>query len=83
MISPDLTRNEQDKHGRSGLWWHDGSGGEIYNTIYAIAESPLERGNIWVGTDDGLVQMTRDDGKTWTNVTPKDWACLLYTSRCV
>lgn len=74
VISPDLTRNEQDKHGRSGLWWHDGSGGEIYNTIYAIAESPLERGNIWVGTDDGLVQMTRDDGKTWTNVTPKDWA---------
>ena len=74
VISPDLTRNEQDKHDRSGLWWHDGSGGEIYNTIYAIAESPLERGNIWVGTDDGLVQMTRDDGKTWTNVTPKDWA---------
>ena len=73
VISPDLTRNEADKHGRSGLWWHDGSGGEIYNTIYAIAESPLERGLIWIGTDDGLVQLTRDDGKTWTNVTPGNW----------
>jgi photosystem II stability/assembly factor-like uncharacterized protein len=74
VISPDLTRNEKNRHGRSGLWWHDGSGGEVYNAIYAIAESPLERGNIWVGTDDGLVQMTRDDGKTWVNVTPKKWA---------
>jgi photosystem II stability/assembly factor-like uncharacterized protein len=73
VISPDLTRNEKDKHERSGLWWHDGSGGEIYNTIYAVAESPLERGLLWVGTDDGLVQITRDDGKSWTNVTPGEW----------
>jgi photosystem II stability/assembly factor-like uncharacterized protein len=73
VISPDLTRNEKAKHGRSGLWWHDGSGGEIYNTIYAVAESPLERGTLWVGTGDGLVQLTRDNGKTWKNVTPKSW----------
>lgn len=71
VISPDLTRNDKSKQGRSGLFWHDGAGGEIYDTIYAIAESPLQRGTIWVGTDDGLVQLTRDGGKTWMNVTPK------------
>ena len=74
VISPDLTRNEKSHQGRSGLFWHDGAGSEIYNTISSIAESPHERGTIWVGTDDGLVQLTRDDGRTWTNVTPKDWA---------
>jgi len=72
-ISPDLTRNDKSHQGRSGPFWHDGSGGEIYNTIYAIAESPRERGTIWVGTDDGLVQLTRDNGKTWKNVTPASW----------
>ena len=72
-ISPDLTRNDKAHQGRSGPFWHDGSGGEIYNTIYAIEESPRERGTIWVGTDDGLVQLTRDNGKTWKNVTPPNW----------
>lgn len=71
VISPDLTRNEKPKQGRGGLWWYDGAGGEVYNAIYAVAESPLKRGTIWVGTDDGLIQLTRDNGKTWTNVTPK------------
>jgi photosystem II stability/assembly factor-like uncharacterized protein len=71
MISPDLTRNEKSKQGRGGLWWYDGAGGEVYNTIYAVAESPLKRGTIWVGTDDGLIQLTRDDGKSWSNVTPR------------
>lgn len=70
VISPDLTRNDRKKHGRSGLFWHDGSGGEIYDTIYAIAESPHERGTIWVGTDDGVVQLTHNGGASWTNVTP-------------
>jgi carboxypeptidase C (cathepsin A)/photosystem II stability/assembly factor-like uncharacterized protein len=74
QISPDLTRNDKSHQGRSGLWWHDGAGSEIYNTIYSIVESPHEQGTIWVGTDDGLVQLTRDNGRTWTNVTPKDWA---------
>ena len=72
-MSPDLTRNDKSHQGRSGPFWHDGSGGEIYNTIYAIEESPRERGVIWVGTDDGLVQLTRDNGKTWKNVTPASW----------
>jgi photosystem II stability/assembly factor-like uncharacterized protein len=72
-ISPDLTRNDKEHQGRSGLFWHDGSGGEIYGAIFSIVESPHERGTIWVGTDDGLVQLTRDDGRTWTNVTPGDW----------
>lgn len=79
-ISPDVTRNDKSRQGRSGLWWHDGSGGEIYNTIYSVVESPRERGVIWVGTDDGLVQLTRDNGKTWTNVTPPSWGeGLVYT----
>ncbi|HEY2162973.1 MAG TPA: hypothetical protein VGH04_03235, partial [Gemmatimonadaceae bacterium] len=72
-ISPDLTRNDKAHEGRSGPFWHDGSGGEIYNTISTITPSPRERGTIWVGTDDGLVQVTRDDGKTWTNVTAPSW----------
>ncbi|HVT40321.1 MAG TPA: hypothetical protein VHE78_14865 [Gemmatimonadaceae bacterium] len=72
-ISPDLTRNDKSHQGRSGPFWHDGSGGEIYNTIVHIVESPRERGTIWVGTDDGLVQLTRDNGRTWTNVTPPSW----------
>jgi photosystem II stability/assembly factor-like uncharacterized protein len=72
-ISPDLTRNDKSHQGRSGPFWHDGSGGEIYNTIVQIVESPRERGTIWVGTDDGLVQLTRDNGRTWTNVTPPSW----------
>jgi len=72
-MSPDLTRNQKDRQGRSGPFWHDGSGGEIYNSITVIAPSARERGVVWVGTDDGLVQLTRDDGKTWKNVTPGSW----------
>jgi photosystem II stability/assembly factor-like uncharacterized protein len=72
-ISGDLTRNDPTRHGRSGPFWHDGAGGEIYNTITIITPSPRERGTIWVGTDDGLVQLTRDEGKTWRNVTPPAW----------
>ncbi len=47
------------------------TGVEVYDTIFALAESPLEKGVIWAGTDDGLVHVTRDDGKTWQNVTPE------------
>lgn len=72
-ISPDLTRNDASRHGRSGPFWHDGSGGEVYNAIFSIVESPHEQGTIWAGTDDGLVQLTRDGGRSWTNVTPADW----------
>jgi photosystem II stability/assembly factor-like uncharacterized protein len=72
-ISPDLTRNDKSKQQPSGgEITLDDTGTEFYDTIFSIAESPLTKGVIWVGTDDGLVQITRDEGKTWTNVTPKD-----------
>ena len=48
------------------------TGEEFYSTLYAIAESPLEKGVIWTGSNDGPFYVTRDNGKTWTNVTPKD-----------
>ena len=72
-ISPDLTRNDKEKQKVSGGdITLDDSGTEYYDTIFALAESPITKGLIWVGTDDGLIQLTRDEGKTWTNVTPKD-----------
>jgi photosystem II stability/assembly factor-like uncharacterized protein len=72
-ISPDLTRNDKSKQKVSGGdITLDDSGTEYYDTIFALAESPVTRGVLWVGTDDGLVQLTKDDGKTWTNITPKD-----------
>ena len=71
-ISPDLTAHPEGTQGISGEpITRDITGEEIYSTIYAIEESRLEKGVIWVGTNDGLVQVTRDGGKTWTNVTPK------------
>ena len=74
-ISPDLTRNDKAHQGLGGApITNEGAGGEVYNTIYYAVESPHEAGTIWVGTDDGLVQLTRDGGKTWTNVTPKGLA---------
>ena len=72
-ISPDLTRNDKTKQQVSGgQITLDDSGTEYYDTIFALAESPVAKGLLWVGTDDGLIQLTRDEGKTWTNVTPKD-----------
>jgi len=72
-ISPDLTRNDKSKQKVSGGdITLDDSGTEYYDTIFALAESPLTKGLIWVGTDDGLIQLTRDGGKNWSNVTPKD-----------
>jgi len=71
-VSPDLTRNEPDKHGPGGVPITDeAAGAEHYNTIFYIVESPHEAGTIWVGTDDGLVQLSRDGGGTWNDVTPK------------
>jgi len=70
--SPDLTRNDKTKQGFSGgPISHEVTGVEVYDTIFYVVESPHEAGVLWVGTDDGLVQLTRDNGKTWTNVTPK------------
>jgi len=72
-ISPDLTRNDKSKQKVSGGdITIDDSGTEYYDTIFALAESPLKKGLLWVGTDDGLIQLTQDEGKSWTNVTPKD-----------
>jgi photosystem II stability/assembly factor-like uncharacterized protein len=71
-ISPDLTRNDKSKQQASGgPITKDITSVEYYDTIFAIAESPLRKGTIWVGTDDGLVQLTHDDGGSWTPVTPQ------------
>ncbi|HUO33520.1 MAG TPA: hypothetical protein VMU43_00870 [Candidatus Acidoferrum sp.] len=71
-ISKDLTRNDKSKQQPSGgPITLDITSVEYYDTVFALAESPLEKGQIWAGTDDGLVWLTRDDGKTWANVTPK------------
>ncbi len=69
VISPDLTLNDKSRQQLSGGLTPDNMGVEQTGVVYAIAESPRERGLIWVGTNDGLVQLTRDGGESWTNVT--------------
>ena len=69
IISPDLTTNDKSKQGFSGGLTGDNIGVEYFSVVFAIAESPKEKGLIWAGTNDGLVQLTRDGGKNWTNVT--------------
>jgi hypothetical protein len=70
-ISPDLTRNDPSKLGPSGgPVTKDNTGAEYYCTVFAFAESTVQRGVLWAGSDDGLVHVSRDDGKTWKNVTP-------------
>ncbi|HEV2287854.1 MAG TPA: hypothetical protein VGR81_02770 [Candidatus Acidoferrales bacterium] len=69
IISPDLTRNDRSKMGISGGLTPDNIGVEYAGVVFSIAESPKEAGVIWAGTNDGLVQITRDGGKHWTNVT--------------
>ncbi|HTS47294.1 MAG TPA: hypothetical protein VMH05_05085 [Bryobacteraceae bacterium] len=72
-ISPDLTRNDKSKQGPTGgPITKDNSSIEYYDTIFTIDESPVKKGVIWVGSDDGLVNVTQDGGKHWDNVTPKD-----------
>jgi photosystem II stability/assembly factor-like uncharacterized protein len=71
IISPDLTRNDKSKQAASGgPITKDNTSIEYYDTIFTVMESPVQAGTIWVGTDDGLVQVTRDGGKNWSNVTP-------------
>ncbi len=70
-ISGDLTRNEQDKQGPGGgPITNEQAGAELYNTILTVTPSPHEPGVIWVGSDDGLVHLTRDGGESWADVTP-------------
>ena len=70
-ISPDLTRNDKSKQASSGgPITKDNTSIEYYDTIFTVMESPVQAGTIWVGTDDGLVQLSRDGGKNWSNVTP-------------
>jgi photosystem II stability/assembly factor-like uncharacterized protein len=72
VISPDLTRNETDKQGPGGgPLTNEGAGAENYNTIYYLAESPLEPGVLYTGSDCGLVHVSRDFGKSWQNITPE------------
>ncbi len=73
-ISRDLTRNDKSKQQSSGgLLTKDNTSVEYYDTVFALAESPVEKGVIWAGTDDGLVQVTRDGGQDWANVTAKEF----------
>jgi photosystem II stability/assembly factor-like uncharacterized protein len=69
VISPDLTLNDKSRQKSSGGLTPDNIGVEYAGVVYGIAESPIQKGLIWVGTNDGLVQVTADGGKTWTNVT--------------
>lgn len=70
-VSPDLTRNEADKHGPGGgPYTNEAAGGENYNTITALVESQHEEGVLYAGTDDGLLHITKNGGASWENVTP-------------
>lgn len=75
-LSPDLTAFKdfpgEPQQPSGGPITLDVTGEETYSTLYTIRESPLQKGVIWTGSNDGLVHVTRDNGKTWTNVTPKD-----------
>src|SRR5213594_4877966 len=81
-ISGDLTRNDKSKQAPSGgPVTKDNTSVEYYNTVFVIAPSVRDSGLIWVGSDDGLVHVTRDGGRTWTNVTPPardlpDWSLI-------
>jgi photosystem II stability/assembly factor-like uncharacterized protein len=89
VISPDLTTNDKSKQQSSGgPVVQDNTGAEFHCTILTIAESPVKVGVIWVGTDDGNVQVTKDGGKTWTNVirnipglAPNAWISMVEASR--
>ena len=70
-ISPDLTKNKKENLGPGGgPITNEGAGGEVYHTIYYVAESPHDKDIIYAGADDGLVHITMDGGKNWSNITP-------------
>ena len=72
-VSPDLSNNEKEKQGKGGgPYTNEAVGAENYGTLAYVIESPHEKGVIWTATDDGILQLTKDGGKTWENVTPKN-----------
>lgn len=72
IISPDLTRHDpKTLNASGGPITKDNTGAEAYANIFSFAESPLTKGVLWAGSDDGLIHVSKDDGKNWTNVTPK------------
>ncbi|MBN9085561.1 MAG: glycosyl hydrolase [Reyranella sp.] len=82
-ISPDLSLNDRARQGASGgQITRESAGAEVHATCASVVESPHRRGEIWASTDDGLVHVTRDDGKRWTDVTPKGMPELAYVG-CV
>ena len=83
QISPDLTTNDKSKQVSSGgPITKDNTSVEYYCTIFTATESGLEKDLLWTGSDDGLVNVSKDGGKSWENVTPKDapkwimWNCI-------
>ena len=72
-ISPDLTTNKDEYHDiPGGPIQHDHTGVELYTTIFAFEESPLQEGELWAGSDDGLLHISQDGGQNWKNITPKN-----------
>lgn len=70
-VSPDLTQNKKEQQvAGGGPYTNEAAGGENYNTLMSLIESPHEEGVLWAGSDDGLIHLTRDGGVNWTNVTP-------------
>ncbi|MGH8379161.1 MAG: WD40/YVTN/BNR-like repeat-containing protein [Gammaproteobacteria bacterium] len=80
IISPDLTRNDKAKQiAAGGPLTKDNTSVEYYDTVFALAESPVKQGVLWAGSDDGLVHVSTDDGARWQNVTPKglpEWSTI-------
>jgi photosystem II stability/assembly factor-like uncharacterized protein len=73
VVSPDLTKNEKEKQGPGGgPYTNEAAGGENYNTLMALVESPHEKGVLWAGSDDGLIHISKNDGSSWENITPKN-----------
>ena len=82
-ISPDLSLNERKRQGASGgPITRESAGAEVHATCACVVESPHRRDEIWASTDDGLVHVTRDGGKSWKDVTPKGMPELAYVG-CV
>lgn len=73
VISPDLTRNDKSKQVAGGVpFTNEAAGGENYNTITSLSISPHNEKEIWSGSDDGLIYLTQNEGKTWKNITPEN-----------